>query len=272
MKLITITSLLLLFASPLLAAAATGASDDQQPFSLVELSRLIAEGDDQPRLAAYLHNRVLHFSPFVDDQLEAAIRLGRPASFRCLFFHVRFLAHHRSSYREHMTNYLRLALSHHRTEICDFLLGLDCEIFQVDRTVTAFWNQLPFLWAVDELVNLVRRHLRFTEYMAPRWNSMVTAPSLEAATRMIEFVEQLHAVGHDFPKGGYNHPTALLEGLMENELLSDAEMASLLARLLQLGAEPDKDSIDYFAEMHPDNVMSHRILLEESEIKEPAEE
>jgi hypothetical protein len=86
---------------------------------------------------------------------------------------------------------------------------------------------------------------------------------------MINFIE--HVQYFDDP---HCHPTALVEGLVENRMLTDAEMASVLYRLLQLGAKVDQDAIDLLEQVHPDHEMTHQALLnvDDFEIKEPGEE
>lgn len=268
MKLIALLFLLLL---PTIFTAPYPSTDDRRPVSFAEISRLLAEGDDREQLAAYLGNRILEYAPNVAEQLQAAIRLHRPESFRCLFHHSRFLVAHRYNYNQHMANFLGLAVWEHQPEICEYLLGVG---FQVDGHATSFWSREPFLWTIAELVDLVRRHPRFAAFTAPRRGSVASAPSFESATRMLDFVEQLRAFDNGFLGNGHHHPTALLQGLAENEELTDAEMTVLFDRLLQMGAEVDIGIITGFAHLHPGHVMAYQALLaasQEPDIKEPAE-
>lgn len=268
MKLIPVVNLLLpLLASPLLSAAV--ASDEQQPFSYVEVSSLLAEGDDCERLAAYLGDHVLEHSLEVDDRLEAAIRLNRPGSFRCLYAHIHFPDPLGYIHTRQLSYYLGLALLHHQPEICDFLLEID---FQILGRGTRFWEQVPFLWAADELVDIVRRHPRLFAYIVPEWNPLPTTASFAAATTMVDFFERILEGDKDLFQRGYNCPKKLLECLVRNEVLADAEMASLFARLLQMGAEVRKEVLEMIVEMHPNYVMAYETLLDMQEVKEPADE
>lgn len=277
MKLI-LCLVILFVTSPHISSAA--ASNEDQNVSIAEVTRLINEGDDGQQLAAYLGDRILDYSPDVENQLVAAIRLARPESYRCLFRHTRFLTHHRYAYSQHLAKYLSLALLYHQPAICHFLMAVDWPILVVDGWDSDFWNQTPFLWTVEELVDLARRFPRFAGFIAPKWDQTGTAPSLEAASRMVDFVEQLQGenvkanLGSPQPRPlleGENHPTELLAGMMLNEVLSDAEMAALFARLLGLGAEPSKEGIRQFATNYPNHEAAYRILLDEPDIKEPAE-
>jgi hypothetical protein len=267
MKLI-LCLVILLIASPHISSAAP--SIEGQNISLAEVTRLINEGDDAQQLAAYLGDRILDYSAIVDNRLVAAIRLSRPESFQCLFQHTRFLTHQCYVYSQHLARFLSLALLHHQPGICDFLLAVNWPVLLLDGWDSDFWNQTPFLWTVEELIVLARRFPRFASFIAPMRNPTSCAPNFEAASRMLDFVEQLQGDNLEVQKG-QGHPTELLAGMMLNEVLSDAEMATLFARLLQLGAEPSNDGIRQFVSNHPNHEAAYRILLDEPETKEPAE-
>jgi hypothetical protein len=252
-----------------MVAAAPSEDNHLQPVAFVVIYMLLTDGDAGERLAAYLGDRIVLYSPSVDSQLKEAIRLHRPDFFRCLFGHTRFLAAHLNSYGQQLTNYLNIALVHHQPEICDFLLEID---FQILGRGTRFWGQVPFLWAADELVDIVRRHPRLFAYIVPEWNPLPTTASFAAATTMVDFFERILEGDKDLFQRGYNCPKKLLECLVRNEVLADAEMASLFARLLQMGAEVRKEVLEMIVEMHPNYVMAYETLLDMQEVKEPADE
>jgi hypothetical protein len=270
MKLIVV---LLLLLSPILSAPSppTDSADGRQAVSLGEISRLLGEGDDPDQLAVYLDGRLLSYSPAVAAQLQRAIRLHRPGSFRHLFDRTTFLAAHRYNYNTHITDFLGLAVWEHQPEICEYLLGI---AFQIDGYSTCFWAREPFPWTIEELVELVRRHPRFAAFTAPRRGSMAAARSLEAATRMLDFAEQLQAFDNGFLGSVLNQPTALLEGLVENQRLPEEAMIVLFSRLFQLGAVVDNGIINLFALNHPNHQDAQIALMaatQETDIKEPAE-
>jgi hypothetical protein len=103
---------------------------------------------------------------------------------------------------------------------------------------------------------------------------MSSVPFFEAASRMLDFVEQLQAVDNGFLENVNHHPTALLQGLAENEWLTDAEMTALFGRLLQMRAEVDEDLTTHFGVSHPNHQDAHQTLMtasHELDTKEPAE-
>lgn len=257
-------SILVLWLVASFVTSAPSPSSGQSSYAAI--SRLIDEGDDPDGIAALLGNDHLEYSSYVSEHLRHAIRLNRVESFKYLFSRSNIIDYRSSTYHLHLTNLLGLAVSEHRTEICEFLMAIN---FQPDSQSNNFWNHLPFQWTVDELVSLVEQHPRFAGFMAPRWHTMARCPNAEAAMTMISFIE--HIRYFDDP---HCHPTALVEGLVENRMLKDAEMADILYRLLHLGAEVDQDAIDLLAQVHPDHEMTRQVLLhaQDLEIKEPGED
>jgi hypothetical protein len=49
-----------------------------------------------------------------------------------------------------LARYLSLAFLHHQPAISHFLLAVNCPVLLV------FWNQMPFLWTFEELMDLTK--------------------------------------------------------------------------------------------------------------------
>jgi hypothetical protein len=145
--------------------------------------------------------------------------------------------------------------------------------FEPDGHDSFFWNKMPFPWTTDELVDLARRHPRFATYMAPRWHTLAWCPNIGAATNILDYIERVQSFDECFQSNPHCHPTTLLDGMAENQIFTDQELASLSERLVGLGAIVNQEVINLFDRHHPDFQLAHHTLLnyQSPDLKEPAE-
>jgi hypothetical protein len=193
--------------------------------------------------------------------LEDAIRNNRIQSFNFLYPRAR------SSPGVHPSSLFHVAYMNYKADICDMLMK------EMPQGV-AFWG----VYGIDDLKRIAHRYPHEIHRFIPKPSDMSDAGPL-SVTVAIDLIAYCRALSEAFAHEEEYRPSSLLLRVMANEDLSDEDMANIIQRLFNMGAELDTNSEHSalnrmaliegmqaeFRRLYPNHRKSYQLLFGEEE-------
>jgi hypothetical protein len=231
---------------------------DLKLYDNMTLSCILRHDEIPETVMALLDECRFAFSYEMNNLLGCTISLNRPASFAFLFERTNFNGESRDDV---MTDLLKHAFGNESTEIYHLLLDQD---FRIKSGYNVFFNLEG--WGVERATELLTAHPQRAVDMSPYPESLQFHRNAEHGRLLINLAAHCNPV--EF------RPSDYLASLVRNLFLSDADMASAIRQLCELGARVEPSIYETFARNRLQVYAESRKALQEhealqDEVKEP---
>lgn len=194
----------------------------------------------------------------------------------CFDFLLQRIKYDNGLYRDiDLTHLLGVALHYSFMDFADLVLNRQFKIIHRIWVVSPLFDDITAPpWILAELKDLISRHPVHAEGMMPINTDMSHIETVEQALVLIELALHCDAVAASIGGKQRFDPTGLLyKGILNNTGFSDAQMAQVAQRLLELGAATTEKAqvLEYLRGHHPDYELTYGIIesFVTEEIKEP---
>lgn len=202
----------------------------------------------------------------IQSVLSEMVLLGRTESFILLFS--RLAPAKNELWKKAL---LQRAANRHRFQICDFLLFQDFNIdsfFAVFGRVPRKETLATFRPDIRQLKELARRHPQRMWEMAPQPGWFLQLSDTKLIIFLLDFIAYCRSVSASFASLTYYQPTALLRIVLRNKCFVDADLVTVINRLVGMGARATEEIMATFRKERPNHVNAHRALTEALVIRE----
>jgi hypothetical protein len=191
------------------------------------------------------------------DILFEMINLNRIDSFKLLLSRVNIDARKTS----HLLSY---ASSVPNFEVCEYLMLRGVKM-------QSWYNTATGKGVTTIMREFAARHPDKIMNVMPR-SSIMRDQEIERVLALLDFIGYCKSISQVLDNEAAYQPSVMLIEVLPNRFLDDAALAVCIARLLEMGAVVDRDSMELFKQNRPDYVESNRRLDEAfnlPDIKEP---
>jgi hypothetical protein len=236
----------------------------------------IQMGDDPKWLSDILGGCVCIAKETLDpDTIIDMIRQNRVKSFKFLFP----LLH--SPDNGWKASCMDAALNHGRYQISDFLLAQpDIEAPNFFRTLTTLWSLYygyrDFSRELEIMKALATSHPDKIARMAARvhWADFPIDARAEAILQIVDFIQHCRFISPAFAALPGYQPTYVLQRiLLYGQNLGDVNLAKIINRLADIGAEVSNEDLEDLERRHPNYLLSHQAYEDalNPKLKEPVD-
>jgi hypothetical protein len=233
------------------------------PDDAAQLGKISRFEDNPKQLAEFLAScHCDHPVPNAGIQsvLSEMVLLGRTESFILLFS--RLAPGKTELWKKAL---LQRAAARHRFEICDYLLSQDFNIdsfFAVFGRVPRKETLATFRPDILQLKELARRHPQRIWEMAPQPGWLLHLSDTQLIIFLLDFIHYCRSISPSFFCLPYFQPSALLQLVLRNKSLIDADMTTVITRLVDIGARVNEEIRVAFRKERPNHLQSLRTLAE----------